>query len=215
MRVLVTDDHPYVFEAIQAVIGKFAPGSEVDSAGSIAAAITAGMKTPFDIAMLDLSLPDAKGLEGLVKMRAALPDLPVVVFSATADRGTVLGALDAGAMGFIPKTSPSDILISALRIVLSGSVYVPPEALTGNVQPTSPALQATDLGLTPRQYDVMAMLLQGLSNKRICRQLNISESTVKVHMTAVLRALHATNRTQAVINAAQLGVKLALPQSTA
>ncbi len=189
--------------AIEVALCVVAPDAKVFAASTLRAAIELTTLHAFDFAIIDLGLPDSFGVPVLSRLRLAAPDLPVVIFSASSDRETIMGALDAGAMGFIPKTSPSDVLLNALRLVFSGSIYVPHEALAGRDTPNR-----VGPGLTARQTDVMQMLLLGLSNKRICRQLGISENTVKVHMTAVLRALGAENRTQAVLNAAQLGIRV-------
>ena len=189
--------------AMVTALSVVAPDAKVHGASSLGAAVNLAVIHTFDFAIIDLGLPDSSGIPVLHRLRLAAPDLPVVVFSATSDRNTIIESLEAGAMGFIPKTSPSDVLLNALRLVFSGSIYVPQEALAGRDVPTR-----IGPDLTPRQTEVMQMLLLGLSNKRICRQLGISENTVKVHMTAVLRALGAENRTQAVLNAAQLGLRV-------
>jgi DNA-binding NarL/FixJ family response regulator len=201
--VLVLDDHPLMLGAMEIALAAIAPEATVHTAPTLRAALDLAQSHSFDFAIVDLGLPDSSGVPVLLRFREAAPDLPVVVFSASADRETIMQSLDAGAMGFIPKTSPSEVLLNALRLVFSGSIYVPQEALAGR---NAPVRIGPDL--TPRQMEVMQMLLLGLSNKRICRQLGISENTVKVHMTAVLRALGAENRTQAVLNAAQLGIRV-------
>jgi DNA-binding NarL/FixJ family response regulator len=209
MKILLTDDHWIMLDAMKSALESIAPGSDVRTATRLEEAIALGQAEGFDYAVLDLGLPGNTGIAALTAFRAALPDVPVVVFSGTSNRATVLAALDAGAMGFIPKTAPHDVLFAALRLVFSGSIYIPPEALDGDELPAAPregAIRA--LNLTPRQHEVMQMLLLGLSNKRICRALGITESTVKIHVTAVLRAFQATTRTQVVINAARLGVRL-------
>lgn len=203
--VLVLDDHPMMLGAIEVALCVVAPDAKVHAASTLRAAIELTTLHAFDFAIVDLGLPDSFGVPVLTRLRQAAPDLPVVIFSASSDRETIMNSLDAGAMGFIPKTSPSDVLLNALRLVFSGSIYVPHEALAGRDAPTR-----VGPDLTARQTEVMQMLLLGLSNKRICRQLGISENTVKVHMTAVLRALGAENRTQAVLNAAQLGIRMPL-----
>ena len=201
--VLVLDDHPLMLSAMEVALSVVAPDAVVHTASTLRAAIELTTIHVFDFAIVDLGLPDSFGVPVLNQLRQAAQDLPVVIFSASSDRETIMSSLDAGAMGFIPKTSSSDVLLNALRLVFSGSIYVPQEALAGRDAPTR-----VGPDLTPRQTEVMQMLLLGLSNKRICRQLGISENTVKVHMTAVLRALGAENRTQAVLNAAQLGIRV-------
>lgn len=216
MKILLTDDHWIMLDAMKLALTAIAPGSEVRTATRLEDAISLGVAESFDYAILDLGLPGTAGISALTRFREALPDVPVVVFSGTSNRATVLAALDAGAMGFIPKTAPHDVLLSALHLVFSGSIYIPQEVLDGEELPTAPRSDAIEaLKLTPRQNEVMQMLLMGLSNKRICRALGITESTVKIHVTAVLRALRATTRTQAVINAARLGIRIAEPAASA
>ncbi|MFM9971744.1 MAG: response regulator [Burkholderiales bacterium] len=209
-RVLLIDDHPIMLEAMKLALMSVLPEIEVQVAIRLDDAIAHALASEFDVAILDLTLPDAKELTALLRFKAEAPDLPVIVFSASSERATIIAALDAGAMGFIPKTAPSDVLLGALRLVFSGGLYVPSEVLAGKAMPEP----QTNVGLTPRQLDVMQMLLLGFPNKRICRELGISENTVKVHVSAVLRALHAENRTQAVLNAVQLGIKVS-PSSIA
>lgn len=205
-RILLTDDHPILLEAMRLTLLSIEAGCEVDTASTLQGATCAAAAHDYDYAILDLGLPDVNGLPVVSEFKRAAPDVPVVVFSATTDRESILGALDAGAMGFIPKTAPSEVVVNALKLVFSGTIYIPPEALLEDS--CASAAPQPSLELTPRQTDVMHMLLRGLSNKHICRELNIAENTVKVHMTAVLRAFGASNRTQAVLKAAAMGIKL-------
>jgi len=145
-------------------------------------------------------------------LRREWPGMPVLVLSATHDRETVEHALDLGAMGFIPKTANTRVLLDALRLVLSGGVYVPAESAQANgaLRPRS-VTRPEQLGLTLRQADVLKLLVQGKPNKLICRDLRLSEGTVKVHVSAILRALNVRNRTQVVIELARRGVRLEPP----
>jgi DNA-binding NarL/FixJ family response regulator len=214
MKILVTDDHPIMREALKIALASMLPDGEIICAGTLDEAVSLARAHEPSLAILDLGLPGQSGIGSLTSFREQVPEVPVVVFSALDDRATVLSALDAGAMGFIPKTVPSDVLMSALRIVFAGAIYVPPEALDGGSAPTAdrPAPPGPEefAALTPRQREVMQLLLQGHSNKRICRQLSIAENTVKVHVSAVLRALNAENRTQAVLAASRLGLRMPL-----
>jgi DNA-binding NarL/FixJ family response regulator len=168
--------------------------------------------------LLDLALPRVDGFEALRQLREEFPGIPVVVVSAHDQSEFVMRAIDAGAMGFIPKTSTTQILLNALRLVLSGGVYLPPEVLRSQeaIAPAAPQLAAgpaqlrnpREIGLTERQAQVLALLVQGKPNKLICRELSLAEGTVKIHVTAVLKALSVTNRTQAVIAVGKLGLKL-------
>jgi DNA-binding NarL/FixJ family response regulator len=166
--------------------------------------------------LLDLTLPGKHGFELLCELRHDFPQLPVVVLSATEDRDTVMRAINDGAMGFIPKTSRTEVLIAALRLVFSGGVYLPPSAfsmqsgpMTAESRLPAPATRSPrEVGLTERQAQVLALLVQGKSNKLICRALDLAEGTVKIHVTAILRALNVSNRTEAVVAVSRLGLKL-------
>jgi DNA-binding NarL/FixJ family response regulator len=155
-------------------------------------------------------------VSALERVRAAYPDVPVVVLSATDNRATVLAAIDAGAMGFISKRTASPILVNALRLVLAGEVYIPADVLRSETAPAParPALPASHHGagsahgLTSRQLDVLALLVQGKQNKMICRELNLAEGTIKTHTAAIYRELGVNNRTQAVFAVSRLGIQL-------
>lgn len=214
MRILVVDDHPLMADAIVLAMRTLDRATQVATAGNLRGAIARAEETSFDLCLLDLGLPDCSGLQALERMRESLPALPVVVVSGSDDTGNVLKALDLGAMGYIPKTAPRDVLLGAVRLVASGGIYVPLEALKTReaAEPAPPAAvvskTATDLGLSSRQWDVLGLLLKGLPNKLIARKLDISENTAKIHVSAVLRALGVASRTQALIAANRLGLRL-------
>lgn len=220
MKILVVDDHPLIRSALKYVLAELEEQVELLDAPDCARALeVADLHPDLDLILLDLALPDLSGLEALHFVRDHCPAVPVVVLSATEDREVVRGALNAGALGFIPKSSPNQVMLSALRLVLSGGVYVPPQALYREsvCQPGMAARGAPSdaeavrpelLGLTGRQADVLALMVQGKPNKLICRELNLAEGTVKIHVTAILKALNVANRTQAVIKAGQLGLRL-------
>jgi len=214
VKVLVVDDHPLIREALRQVLKQLDNHVELLEAPSAVEALAAAAQSDdLDLILLDLTLPDSDGFGLLSKLRAQYPEIPVVVLSASEQPETVIRALDAGAMGFIPKTSPNDVLIGALRLVLSRGVYLPPQVLRqhaatfASLTPASPA-SFRDVGLTERQAQVLALLVQGKPNKLICRDLHLAEGTVKIHITAILKALQVTNRTQAVISVSRLGLKL-------
>jgi len=153
-------------------------------------------------------------LSALPELHELRPTTPLVILSASEDSIDVRQALEAGALGYIPKSSSSHEMITALRLVLAGEVYVPPvmlAALEGleaaSVQVTAASVEEGGVeGLTPRQLAVLRLMAQGLSNKGICKRLNVAEGTVKLHVTAVMRALNTCNRTQAVIAATRRGL---------
>lgn len=219
MKILVVDDHPLIREAMQHVLADLdsevilAEACDMDTAFSALA-----VHTDVDLVLLDLGLPGAVGMSGLVSLRQTFPDLPVVVLSASDDTVTVLAALDQGAMGFIPKCSSNTLIVHALRLVMSGGIYVPPQAVAAAMPAAAPAAAAhahntakvtrpEQLGLTSRQAQVLALMVQGKPNKAICRELDLAEGTVKIHVTAILKALGVINRTQAVIAASRMGLK--------
>lgn len=222
MKILVVDDHPLILEALHHVLRQLDREVEVYDARNAAegrALVTAHPDA--GLLLLDLSLPDADGLTVLHELRDAIPAAPVVVLSASDRREDVVRAIELGAMGFIPKTSTNQLMLQALRLVLSGGVYVPPavlgstgEATQDAVAPPSPRpvgsapLTADSLGLTGRQAQVLALILQGKPNKAICRELGLAEGTVKIHVAAILRALNVSTRTQAVVEAGRRGLHL-------
>lgn len=224
MKVLVVDDHALIRDALRRVLEQLEREVTVFEAGDCGQAFRVIEAQPdLDLVLLDLNLPGMQGLAALTELRTRYPAVSVVVVSAASDRVSVTQALDHGAMGYIPKSSSNEVLASALRLVVSGGIYIPPEILgrsepqmkPGNVE--SPALDAggspprllpSDLGLTERQAQILILLMQGKSNKLICRELDLAESTVKNHVTHVLRTLNVTSRTQAVIAAARMGLVL-------
>ncbi len=207
MKILVADDHPLIREAFRHLLGDLYPGLTVLEAGDCDGACGLIEQHPdLDLVLLDLRLPGAGGLATLEKLRNNHPALPVVVVSALEDPATVRGALARGAMGFIPKSSSNDVMMSALRLVLSGGRYLPPEILSGDGATPVPPSSLDEVHLTDRQREVLALMLQGKSNKHICRELGLAEATVKIHVTAILRALKVTSRAQAIVAINHLGL---------
>jgi DNA-binding NarL/FixJ family response regulator len=215
MKILVIDDHPLILEALKQVLRDLDPEIEVLEARDAAQALEqAGAHPDLSLVLLDLTLPSRHGLALLPELRSRSPEAPVVVLSATEDRETVLRAINDGAMGFIPKTSKTEVLIAALRLVFSGGVYLPPSVFAAPAhavaEPRPAAVTCTprEAGLTERQAQVLALLVQGKSNKLICRALDLAEGTVKIHVTAILRALNVANRTEALVAVSRMGLRL-------
>lgn len=215
MRALVVDDHPLIQEAVGDVLRRLEPEVAVDIAGDCdRGLILAGQGAEPDLVLLDLYLPGLSGIPALKVWRIRYPAVPVVVISAATDQQTVLAAIAAGAAGYIPKSSSNEVMLNALRLVLAGGRYVPPEALSrsGGDNATSlrsrhaKALSIETLGLSARQAEVLKLIARGASNKVMCRELGLAERTVKAHVTAIFRALQVTSRTQAAIEASKLGL---------
>jgi DNA-binding NarL/FixJ family response regulator len=214
MKVLLIDDHVLIREALRGVIKQLEEDATIFEAADCRQAIRLIQQNPdLQLVVLDLNLPDRDGFSVLADLRESHPAISLVVLSAFNDRENVVRALDLGALGFIPKSASRDVMVQALRLVFAGGIYIPPEALARKeakeqtpapMRPVSPA----DLGLTERQLDVLALMMQGKSNKVISRTLDVAEPTVKHHVTAVLKALKVANRTEAVVAVGSLGWKL-------
>jgi len=218
MKMLVIDDHVLIRQAMQGVLKKLKRDSIVLEAANYRKAMQIITSNPdISLILLDLTLPDHDGFLVLTELRERYPAISIVVLSAVQDPANVRRALELGALGYIPKSAESDVIINALRLVISGGIYVPPEILARDDFAMSSVKQArddqslatlADFRLTDRQLDVLALVMQGKSNKTICRTLNLAEPTVKNHVTAILRALKVSNRTEAVIAVNQLGLKI-------
>lgn len=216
--LLIADDHPMFREAMVGAIVTALPDSRVLEASSLAQALTqAEAHEELDLLLLDLALPDSAGLAGLSRLREALPWLPVAIISAEQGRDTVLEALSLGAVGYLPKSTPRDDLLAALRQILAGQVYLPadilrrpaaaPTALQGSGATAGIALETALSQLTAKQLQVLACLSRGESNKAIARELAIAETTVKTHVSAILRKLGVSSRVQAILTARELDLE--------
>ena len=218
MKVLLLDDHVLIRDAMRGVIAELQPDAVIIEAGTCIEGLSL-IEQHGDVAliMLDLGLPDRNGFEVLEELRERYPATSVVMLSAMNDRDSVVKALAKGALGFIPKSGSREVLVSALRLILAGGIYIPPEILIeSDAASASPQLSEAraspaGLGLTPRQLEVLGLMMQGKSNKLICRALNLAEPTVKNHVSAILKALRAANRTEAVLAAAEFKWDLSRP----
>lgn len=210
--LLVADDHPLFRDALQTVISGGLAGSQLLEAESLADAIALiEANTELDLLLLDLSLPDAEGLEGLTRLREAFPALPVAIISAHQERQLVLDAITLGAVGYIPKSTPREALLAALTQILEGQLYLPPDVMrrpaprAASSQPTNSSSSTSErlARLTDKQLEVLACMATGMSNKHIARELLIAETTVKTHVSAILRKLNATSRVHAIVIAGE------------
>lgn len=233
-----------VVEALQLAVEMLRPGAVMHAAHSLAEALALVDTLPeLDLVLLDLTLPDCQGLEGVRQMSQRLPQVPVLVCSGLQDPETIVSVLRSGARGFVPKTSAHQVLIDAMRLVVNGGIYVPPDALlfsgamgaprAGLSERLVPVPPPADLGarradddeielavpgavgrvagaapaLTERQRQILDRLVEGRSNKEICRDLGISPNTVKTHVALIFRALGVATRAQAVTAAYRLGLR--------
>ena len=202
MNLLIIDDHPLMREGLIALLQQAAERVEVlQAAGGTEGLALVERHDDLDAIFLDLAMPDGGGMAVIRALGERRPDVPVIVLSASEDPADVRSALSLGALGYVPKSANPMTLLSALRLVLSGNIYVPPLVLApGNTEtrdgPASPASAAPQL--TERQLEILQQLCRGLSNREIGRELDIAEKTVKAHVAAIFKALNVVSRTQAV-----------------
>jgi DNA-binding NarL/FixJ family response regulator len=203
MKTLLADDHPLMREGVRQVLAQLEPQVEIIDAHDYPSLFAqTAVHTDLDLALVDLNMPGFIGMQGIVQFRSRFPDIPLVVLSASESPHDIQSALEAGALGYIPKAAPTAVMLAALRQVLAGDVYVPNCLGNSNglhtIAPADfAALQHS--GLTARQLEVARLLAQGSANKAIAVMLDMSESTVKVHIAAIFRVFGVTNRTEAVL----------------
>lgn len=203
MKILLVDDHKLVRAGLVLVLKQMEDGIDLIEAGTGREAIEMAKTTSdIDLVLMDLDLPEGSGLEALTAINAKNPKLPVVILSAMEDQTMVSRAMELGARGFIPKSATGEVMLNSLRLVLSGGVCLPSgygEVPRGETNMEIP-------NLTQRQLEVLRLMAQGNSNKEIARVLGISENTVRVHISAIISAMDATNRTEAAYSAMRLGL---------
>ncbi|QHE86047.1 response regulator transcription factor [Hydrogenophaga sp. BPS33] len=219
LKLLVADDHHLVREGLKLALREIDPEVIVIEADTLGKAIDAYRTHGyFDLVLLDLTMPGNSGMSVLEGFEQSCPEARVVVISASYDLQTVQAAVRRGVLGFIPKLSGKDALISAVRFILAGGIYVPLEAMmampeedrpahAGNRGPGAVTVSQTprDVGLTTRQIEVLRQLLEGKSNKQICREMNLAMGTVKGHVAAILVALKVSSRAEAIAAAMKMG----------
>lgn len=215
MRILLVDDHALFREGLKFLLRSLDAALAVDEAGDCTKALEHAAARRYELVLLDFKMPGTAGLDALAALREVTPATPLVVLSGEEDPAVVRAAIERGAMGFIPKSSTPEVMIQALRLVLARGVYLPPTVLDATaaslpaaVTPPTSTGPAALPGLTPRQMDVLRCVIQGKPNKIIARELDVSEGTVKAHLSSVMHALGTRNRTEAVYAAAKLGLRL-------
>ena len=205
-RLLIADDHPLFRGALREAVVGLVDRADIAEAGTfeqMSKLLDASGEV--DLILLDLSMPGVRGFSGLMFLRAQYPSVPVLVVSANEDPSVIRRCMDFGASGFMPKTLGIEQMRDAIKRVLGGGVWTPPDVdLTGGADAESAALMARLASLTPQQVRVLMMLSEGLLNKQIAYNLGVSEATVKAHVSAILQKLGVESRTQAVIAAAKI-----------
>lgn len=222
MKVLIADDHRLIIEGVKIKLAELDPAVETVVAMNIDELdrAVAEHAESLDMALVDIAMPGTQGHQHVAKLRAQAPSLPVIVLSGSEDPELMRSLIDLGVLGFIPKAYSPDVMLSAIRLVLAGGIYIPPLLLANAqahgwqpVDASTTAPQGFDSArsldglrtlLTERQIDVMRLLSQGKPNKLIARDLGISEGTVKIHLAAIFRALNVRNRVEAVVASRKL-----------
>ncbi len=206
VQVLIADDHPLVLGALRQAVSGAIPGAKIHEADDFESLAAALERTPdMDLVLLDLTMPGVRGFSGLLFLRSERPGVPVIVVSGNEDRAVMRHCIEFGAAGYVPKSLDVETMRTAIRKVLDGGQWTPPD-LDHTVQPNreASALVRRLSSLTPQQVRVLMMLSQGLLNKQIAYELGVSEATVKAHVSAILQKLGVESRTQAVILAAKI-----------
>ncbi len=211
MKAILADDHALFREGFALLLKQMQDDAEVVMASDLDDTLMQIINQPeADLLLLDLNMPGMNGPDSVKLLMRTHPGLPIAILSAAEDRREVRDLLNAGVAGYIPKSSSPQVMISAIQLILAGSVYVPPQLLHSD---TSAGL--ADAGfkqnhnatyLTERQMDVLRLISEGKPNKQICRELGLGEGTVKAHLAAIFRALDVRNRTEAATAARRLGV---------
>ncbi len=218
MKFLIADDHELFLQGLEFILRKEYPQTEIVLAKSYTDIFSIlGKQNGFDLILTDLAMPGADWLEAIARIHQICPDVPIVIISAVFEREILQKTYDLGVSGYVSKAFPNSLIIGAINLVLAGGVYIPPEILQMSEKSSSEKVQKllkdlnqnahkTDKSLTPRQTEVLHCLAEGLSNKQIAYKLNVSEGTVKIHITLLMRTLEVTNRTAAVRKAVQYGL---------
>lgn len=205
-HIVIADDHPLFRGALRQALSGGQHSLHIAEAGSLDEVVAAIEEAPeTDIVLLDLTMPGVKGFSGLMYLRAQYPDIPVVIVSASEDASVIRRCMEFGASGFIPKSVGAETIRTAFQAVLDGEVWVPPDLDLSSAEETGLSELVSRLAtLTPQQVRVLMMLSEGLLNKQIAYELNVSEATVKAHVSAILQKLGVESRTQAVIAASRI-----------
>lgn len=206
LKILIADDHALFRESLSLMLVRLDDREPtIIQANTSAHAIRlAGQHGDLDMILMDIDMPGISGISAIKMLREVVPDVPIIMISAEDGYHQISKAIDLGARGFIPKTTSAEVMLSALRLVLNGGIYLPEQLLAGYQSHGGDA--GMEKQLTPRQMEILRLLQKGEQNKNIAHQLNLSESTVKVHVRGIFTALDARNRSQAVNHAIERGI---------
>lgn len=206
MHILIVDDHPLFREGLKTLLAALDPGVRISDAGSVDEAVALRGDDAPDLILLDMNLPGTSRLDALRQVKAAHESASVVVVSGDENPLLIRSAVDAGAAGYIPKSTDASLTIQALRLVLANGIYLPRAALSGGGAGAAPPPAGTTGSpeFSDRQLAVLKCLLQGKANKVIARELSIAEGTVKAHLWAIYQALGVNSRAQAMYRVHEL-----------
>jgi len=212
MKILIVDDHTLFRSGMVHLLQSLSPQPiVVESEDLTSSAELLDTQDDIDLVLLDLKLSDAVGVDSLLRLRKQAPETPIIVLSGEQDPDVIRRCIDNGAMGFITKSATHDELLNAIRLIVAGGVYLPRDVMAGTLHSRNPE-ERSDVALlaslSDRQREVLTYLLQGKPNKTISTKMDISQNTVKAHLSAIFRTLGARNRTEAVYFAARAGVPL-------
>lgn len=204
MKILIVDDHALFRQGMIYILSEMDPEARILEASTSGLAIQIAENNP-DLALIlmDLSMPDMDGIETMRVIQIKVPTVPVIILTASESLLDMKQALDAGATGYVPKSVTASIMTSAIKLVLSGGIYIPPALVQGSRH--NDTVKKNHIRFTPRQTEVLRLLLDGQSNKQAARFLNLSEATVKAHIAAIFKVLNVSNRTQAALAAKRAG----------
>lgn len=208
--ILIADDHPLFRDALRQAVQTALPDADVHGADSVGALFSAiGQFPDADLLLIDLHMPGAHGFSALAHIRGQFPGLPIIVVSVHEEARVMQRALAYGAAAYIPKSAPAGEIVAAIRSVLNGDLWLPRGGHVTQAEPSAAEMEAAArvATLTPHQFRVMTMLSEGMLNKQIAFDLNVSEATIKAHMTAIMRKLGVSNRTQVALFARTLAVE--------
>ncbi|MFN3987795.1 MAG: response regulator [Rhodocyclaceae bacterium] len=208
LAVLSIDDHPIVMDALATAFVSTRIFARVDKARTLRGGLDLlADDAGYALIVIDLHMPDSDGLEAVEQLRLSYPDIPLMVFSGESGSDIIIKAFELGVRGYVVKDSALDVVLWAVRLILAGSAYVPPQAMNlPDATAIAPEPAVGNLSLSPRQRQVLALLLQGMPNKVIARRLGMAEGTVKTHLNTLYRVIGAHNRAQAILRAHDLGL---------